>query len=290
MQSRREYRLSRYRPPVLYDTISHPALPGTVSQGYSTLAQSQREVVDGQRSLAASVRSSRGSPMEVPAASASTRRHAPRALYEYALDDFEESGILKEHVTGTYDGNYGRIVIRKGKLYTCSSDRGSEWVKILAAAKTLPQEILDLGDMVWGHSKHDQAMTTRKEAKKFLFAKGSHPQMWDIACPDYDFVIQATFKKWSERLAELDVAADANPWSTKNDTAFFVGKFTGRDWPIDVSSATGGQPHTSDPVNNPRYAILCKDGTKTPKTGIAYETGLYAHGKLWGARRLWARL
>jgi len=100
--------------------------------------------------------------------------------------------------------------------------------------------------------------------------------MWDIACPDYDFVIQATFKKWSERLAELDVAADANPWSKKNDTAFFVGKFTGRDWPIDVSSATGGQPHASEPVNNPRYAILCKDGTKTPKTGITYETGLYA--------------
>ena len=63
MQSRREYRLSRCRPPVLYDTISHPALPGTVSQVCSTLAQSQREVVDGQRSLAASVSSTRGSPV-----------------------------------------------------------------------------------------------------------------------------------------------------------------------------------------------------------------------------------
>jgi len=102
----------------------------------------------------------------------STRRRAPRALYEYALDDFEESGILKEHVTGT-DGNYGRIAIRTGKLYSCSSAVSSEWLKILAAAKTLPQEILDLGDMVWGHSMLDQAMTTERKPKNFSLRRAA---------------------------------------------------------------------------------------------------------------------
>ena len=122
-----------------------------------------------------------------------------RFLSPHAFDDFQESGILKEHVIVPDDEAplnstlYAKFAINKGKLYTCGRTNDNEYPKLVKAFKTLPQDILDLGDVYFFYCLEDFALAKRSTRKGIFMAKGSHPETWDIAAPDYDFVIEGLF-------------------------------------------------------------------------------------------------
>jgi len=247
-----------------------------VTQLQATVAEMQRKLDAQQNELRtpASVTqpctAAPTQPCPDPAVASAPVAATKTAFARNTMDAFHSSGITKEHVLAKNMAQCVRFAFINGALHKCSPFGGNtEYSRTVKYLKQLSTAVKSKG-AVWNHCFEDMGIKSRGQPKGLYLSKASHPETWDIASPDWDFLTEGSFKPWSNRLSELNSAAKAKPFASKETKMFFRGKFTGRDWPADHA---GSSRMTAEPNSkeysfgklNPRYTMFMmgKQG-KTP--------------------------
>jgi hypothetical protein len=199
------------------------------------------------------------------------------AMLPTAFSDFEDSGILKEHILADNLGMCGRFAFIGGRLNWCGGASRSErkyWEAALKSLNDLPE--IAAQDAIWNICYEDMAFCPRNKAKGLYVSKASHPAAWDIAAPDWEFLAAHNgVPNWPDRLKDISIGAEeAGAFEDRNSSVFFRGKDTGRDWPIDRFPGAG---HEEKHFKlNPRYGVYKRANTSTPE-GVKYDVHCGIH-------------
>lgn len=121
---------------------------------------------------------------QIPSGPAPMGKHGQQriAMISNAFTDFEESGILKEHILAPNHNMCGRFAFIGGKAHWCGGIKKNGYKHWAPALKALNMKAGILKqDVIWNTCFEDMGYATRDKPKGLYLSKASHPSTWDIA-------------------------------------------------------------------------------------------------------------